>query len=223
MATTTPAPTIDWTDVQGVVLRGYGKHPYAANLFLQVDDAAQARTWLGATCDGIMTAERATARGDECYSNLAFTRTGLAKLGLSEAVLANFPTAFFEGMASDNRARILGDDGLSASKNWAWGGPGTEVDAILLIFAKEPAALDLAVKAAQAAMTGVSLKYRAGELSVVGRSEGAFRISRRRVAAHDQREPAAEASKREPLGRCALRRCERHQGWRISSGLSQRI
>lgn len=119
---TTSVPTIDWNDVQGMVLRGYGKHPYAANLFLQVDDAASARAWLATICNRITTAERARSRGDECYLNLAFTRSGLAKLGFSEAVLATFPTAFFEGMATENRGRILGDDDVSASKNWTWGG-----------------------------------------------------------------------------------------------------
>jgi Dyp-type peroxidase family len=156
---TTPVPTIDWNDVQGIVLRGYGKHAYAANLFLQVDDAKAACAWLGTICDRITTAARAQARGDESYLNLAFTRTGLAKLGFSDAVLATFPTAFFEGMASSNRARILGDDDVSDSKNWNWGGAGKEVDAILMIFAKEPSALDLAVKAEQAAMKGISVKF----------------------------------------------------------------
>ena len=37
---------INWEDVQGMVLRGYGKHPYATNLLLEVDDATAARAWL---------------------------------------------------------------------------------------------------------------------------------------------------------------------------------
>ena len=37
----TDVQKIDWEDVQGMVLRGYGKHPYATNLLLQVDDAAR--------------------------------------------------------------------------------------------------------------------------------------------------------------------------------------
>ena len=156
---TTPAPTIDWNDVQGMVLRGYGKHAYAANLLLQVDDAAAARAWLATICDRVTTAERAEARGDECFLNLAFTRTGLANLGLSKAALDAFPTAFFEGMASPNRSRILGDDEVSAPNNWSWGGPGKEVDAILMIFAKEAPALAQALKDEQAAMKGISVKF----------------------------------------------------------------
>jgi Dyp-type peroxidase family len=155
----TDVQTIGWDDVQGMVLRGYGKHPYSTNLLLQVDDAAGTRAWLGTIASRITTCERAKARLDECYLNLAFTKTGLARLGLSADVLASFPTAFFEGMASENRSRILGDSDDNAPQNWAWGGLGKEVDAILMIFAKQPGDLDQAVKAEQAAMTGVSLKY----------------------------------------------------------------
>ena len=95
-------------------------------------------------------------RGDECHLNLAFTRTGLAKLGFPEAVLATFPTAFFEGMASENRSRILGDDDVSALRNT---GPGAararKSTRSCMIFAKDLRTLDQAVKAEQAAMKGV--------------------------------------------------------------------
>ena len=107
----------------------------------------------------ITTAEHAVARGNECYLNVAFTQSGLAKLGLPAAVLATFPTAFFEGMASKNRARILGDSDDSDPELWTWGGPGKDVDAIFMIFAKTAAALEEAVKAELAAMTGLSVKF----------------------------------------------------------------
>jgi Dyp-type peroxidase family len=155
----TDVQKINWEDVQGMVLRGYGKHPYATNLLLQVDDAAGARAWLATVASRITTGERARARGNECYLNVAFTRSGLAKLGLPAAVLTTFPTAFFEGMASKNRSRILGDIDDNAPESWTWGGPGKEVDAILMIFAKDPATLDQAVKAELAAMKGLSVKF----------------------------------------------------------------
>jgi Dyp-type peroxidase family len=155
----TDATKIDWEDVQGMVLRGYGKHPFATNLLLQVDDAAGARAWLANIASRITTALRATERGNECYLNVAFTRSGLARLGLPAAVLTTFPTAFYEGMASENRSRILGDSDDDAPQAWNWGGPGKEVDAILMIFAKDSATLDQAVNAEQAAMTGVSVKF----------------------------------------------------------------
>jgi Dyp-type peroxidase family len=150
------APTIDWDDVQGMVLKGYGKHPYSATLLLRIDDATQARAWLASAVTRVTTAQQARARGDEPFLNVALSRTGLTHLGFSEAALVTFPTAFLEGMASDTRSRILGDDDSSAPTNWTWGGPGKEVDAIALVFAKTPAGLDVAVAAERAALTGLS-------------------------------------------------------------------
>jgi Dyp-type peroxidase family len=150
---------INWEDVQGMVLRGYGKHPYSTNLLLQVDDAPAARAWLAKIASRITTAEHARAQGNGCYLNVAFTRSGLAKLGLPATVLSTFPTAFFEGMASKNRSRILGDGEDSSPESWTWGGPEKEVDAIFMIFAKDSATLDQAVKGEQAAMTGLSVKF----------------------------------------------------------------
>ncbi len=154
----TPAPAIDWNDVQGMVLRGYGKHPYSANLVLQVDDAAAARAWLSQAWERITTAQRARSRADSCYLNLALTRTGLSKLGFNDSIMSTFPTAFLDGMSSANRSRILGDESDNAPENWLWGGPGQEVDALVLIFAKDQDILQKAIQSERAAMTGMSMK-----------------------------------------------------------------
>ena len=124
--------------------------------------------------------------------NVAFTRSGLAKLGFSAAVLATFPTAFFEGMASENRRRILGDSDVVLRNT----GPGAVRERrstrSCMIFAKDSAALDQAVKAEQAAMKGVSVKFdpRATP-SLWDDREGALRVSRRHLAARHRGEPAA--------------------------------
>jgi Dyp-type peroxidase family len=159
MATATQAQTVEWHDVQGVVLRGYGRHPYSAHLFLQIDHGAQARAWLASICERVTTADHAQARLHTCHVNIAFTKSGLLKLGMPDTYLATFPTSFFEGMASPTRSRILGDYDVSAPEHWAWGGPGNDVDVILLIFAKDRAATDEAVRAEQAAFQGVSVKF----------------------------------------------------------------
>ncbi len=150
---------VEWDDVQGIVLRGYGKHPYSASLLLQVDEAAQARTWLASACDRVTTAGRAKARIDSCYLNMAFTRSGLEKLGLSEKSLEPFPTAFFEGMVSANRTRILGDQGPSAPENWTWGGRGKAVDVMVLIYAKDESTLNQALSAELAGLKGLSPRF----------------------------------------------------------------
>ena len=106
----------------------------------------------------ITTAERARSRVDSCYLNVALTRTGLSRLGFSESVLTTFPTAFLDGMSSPNRSRILGDESDSAPENWLWGSTGKEVDAIVLIFARDQDTLQKAMQSEQAAMTGISLR-----------------------------------------------------------------
>jgi len=153
---TMPQQAIDWGDTQGMVLRGYGEQPQVAYLVLRVDDPAAARAWIGAAAHRFTTGDRAAGRKDDCYLNIAFTRVGLGKLGLSEAGLNAFPTAFYEGMASPNRARILGDTGQSAPASWEWGGPGAEPDALLMIYAKDPATLAGAIDGEKAAMQGVT-------------------------------------------------------------------
>lgn len=67
---------------------------------------------------------------------VGFTRGGLTKLGLDDNALASFPTAFQQGMAAPGRA--LGDQDTA---KWRWGripegSNETDVDAVLMIYAK---------------------------------------------------------------------------------------
>ncbi len=158
MATTQDA-SVEWQDVQGIVLRGYGKHPFTANLFLTIDDPKQAREWLANAADRVTTAVYAMDKTAGCYLNVAFTQSGVRKLGLSDETMGTFPTAFVEGMASANRSRILGDDEASDPGNWLWGGPNNAVDLVVLIFTKDAATLEQATRAEQSAMKGLSPKY----------------------------------------------------------------
>ena len=73
------------------------------------------------------------AQQEESAWVVAFTRTGLDRLGLDAAAIRTFPTAFQQGMHDANRARALGDDNPGA---WSWGGAG-EVDAVLLLYAQD--------------------------------------------------------------------------------------
>src|SRR5204863_445733 len=83
----------------------------------------------------------AQERPDSRAVNLALTSSGLRKLGLDAAALALFSNEFAEGMATPYRSRILGDVGANAPEHWDWGGPRTQVDALLLLYAREDADL----------------------------------------------------------------------------------
>nr|MBA3386955.1 peroxidase [Chthoniobacterales bacterium] len=124
-------------DIQGILLSSYSHLYWAFYVLLQVQEPAAARRGLAAIIDKVTTAE---GKEEGCSVNVAFTQSGLLKLGLNSGALESFPIAFREGMSSDHRARILGDTRGSAPSAWAWGGPTNSVDILLMLFAPdEPA------------------------------------------------------------------------------------
>jgi Dyp-type peroxidase family len=129
-------------NIQGLVLSAYGHLPCATYMLLQVTDGAAARGWLGRIINEITTAERKRERESV---NIAFTREGLERLGLDAATIKTFSRAFFEGMATEHRSRILGDARENEPAKWDWGGSDSKkaVDILLLLFAIDEPELDL--------------------------------------------------------------------------------
>lgn len=126
-------------DLQGLLVRGYGKHPVARFVLLRVEDAAAARRWLASSL-------RQISAGDEMPTgpvlNVAFTGEGLEAFGLAPEIRSGFAPAFREGMTTEHRRRILGDRGASSPNTWRWGGPQNEpVHVMLLIYAVDEEAL----------------------------------------------------------------------------------
>ena len=110
-------------DVQRLVVSAFAHLPWARYLLLRFDtatDPRDARAWLASLAGNIPTA---AVRDEERGVVVAFTAQGLAALGTPPGVLATFPRAFRQGMASEYRTRLLGDTGDSAPDGWAWGGP----------------------------------------------------------------------------------------------------
>jgi Dyp-type peroxidase family len=127
-------------DIQGFVLSSYAHLPCANYLLLEITDPDSARRWVQVRESEITTAERK----QEGFSlNLAFTSTGLSKLGIADSDLSTFSRPFAEGIVSEHRSRILGDAGASAPENWEWGNAAKPVDILLLIFAEDETALEL--------------------------------------------------------------------------------
>jgi Dyp-type peroxidase family len=105
---------IDRKNIQGFVVRGY-RLPFAAYVFLRIDDAAKARTTLGEFIPQVITAEHWTDKPTSGI-NVAFSFAGLRALGLDDRSLDAFPAEFRAGMAA--RAQVLGDIGDSAPDRW---------------------------------------------------------------------------------------------------------
>jgi Dyp-type peroxidase family len=139
MATTAVNAGVETSDVQGLVLQGYGKLRAAAYVVLEVTDAAATRGWLREVLPDICLGEGRPTTG---ALNVAFTAPGLTRLGLPPETAAGFSLEFLEGITSAHRSRLLGDEGAAAPAHWTWGGPGgPETHALLLVFAPDDDAL----------------------------------------------------------------------------------
>ncbi|MGH2413215.1 MAG: hypothetical protein ACRDEA_05905, partial [Microcystaceae cyanobacterium] len=91
-------------DIQGIILSGYGHLYQTSYLFLRIQDAARAKTWLQTILPEISTAKPWTQRPDgtkekpESTLNIAFTYQGLKALNLPQYTLDTFSREFIEGM-----------------------------------------------------------------------------------------------------------------------------
>ncbi len=156
------AVTPELADIQGLFARGYGNLRAAAFLLLGVEDAPAARRWLGETAGAVTSAE---ARPDGHALNVAFTGSGLLRLGLPARAVGMFSNEFVTGMTTPHRSRILGDLGDNAPEQWAWGGPaGAQIDVALLLYAVDDAGLRRLEEEQTRALTsgGLVLRRRLG-------------------------------------------------------------
>jgi Dyp-type peroxidase family len=129
---------LERNDIQGLVVSSYKHLTCAAYILLRISNAASARAWLAQRLGEITTA---MGKHPEVSLNVAFTSNGLKALGLKPEALATFSFPFQEGMATDHRSRILGDNDESAPLQWEWGGTKNAVDLLLLLFAKDESTL----------------------------------------------------------------------------------
>ncbi len=131
MAIVNNPKTLDLKDIQGMVVRGYGKLFQTAYFLLKVEDASNAKSWMKTILPLVDSAD--ISDHSEKTLHLSFTVQGLQALGMNKENIEGFPVPFREGISTPNRNRILGDYGDSDPKNWRWGS-GKESFHILLIF-----------------------------------------------------------------------------------------
>jgi Dyp-type peroxidase family len=134
------AVTLDLDDIQGLVARGYGQLEAAGFTLFTAPDPVAAHALLSWLLPRLSTAG---AFSGTAAWHVAYTPTGLRRLGLPEATVGTFSAEFLAGMAEPNRSRFLGDVEDSAPRRWAWGGPDfPPVDGMLLLYAADRAALE---------------------------------------------------------------------------------
>jgi deferrochelatase/peroxidase EfeB len=147
---------VEWADVQGIVVRGFGMR-HVCHLCLHVADARGARAWLGRLVDGgdLPQLTDATPRATKLRHALALgvTATGLTALGVTASSLAGFETAFVQGAAV--RARRVGDVGASAPEVWVGGlGDPDRLHLVASLYASSPEDLDTGNAALRSALGG---------------------------------------------------------------------
>ena len=124
--------SIELEDIQGLIVKGYGRMHNSRYVMLQITNALLAKAWIHSISAGITNATHFVSTN--CL-NIAFTSKGLSAIGLSEENIQNFSLEFREGIDTPHRQRLLGDYGKSEPKNWNWGGPEKEdLHILLLIF-----------------------------------------------------------------------------------------
>jgi deferrochelatase/peroxidase EfeB len=123
----------EYGDVQGLVRSGYRRMKEASFALLKVRSLDAARAWLASapvTSAAALDPRPATA------THVAFTAAGLEALAVPAAARAGFSPEFLAGMTEESRSRRLGDAGPNAPSHWAWGGPGREPHALVMLFAE---------------------------------------------------------------------------------------
>ena len=143
--------TIEWQDVQRIVLSGYPRLPCSAYVLwcFQSVDRVLKKQWLAELVKKLTPA--VLDDPSKPAINLALTASGLRHLGIAEPELNSFSLEFIEGMAPQpasktqipRRTNILGDLGASSPACWDWGGWNRhrDIDGLLLLFAADETSL----------------------------------------------------------------------------------
>ncbi|WP_225444100.1 Dyp-type peroxidase [Echinicola arenosa] len=132
--------TLEKEDIQGLLVRGYSKLPYASYHLLRFNDLKDAKSYLH---ESITQVTKASTSPDDMAVHLAFTYDGLKYLSLPEITLQSFLRQFKEGMTEKHRSFVLGDEHANAPELWEWGGPNNPpVHALLMLYTKDKSTLE---------------------------------------------------------------------------------
>lgn len=149
-------PKLEFEDIQGLVVRGFGKLPYSGYTLFSIKDEVKFKRWLAAELtNGLITP--ATVRGLTIGSSqaIAYTASGLQKLMGDEWIVDSFPLEFIEGMVQEHRSRLLGDYGPNSPHHWEWGN-GDNIDGVLISSAEEEEAVTKVLDSALVESNGLS-------------------------------------------------------------------
>ena len=116
-----PDGKLESNDIQSIVFGGLGFMRFGTCLLFQLsDDRSAAQGWVKQWLADVAFNDGHRLQR-EAVVIAAFGAQALVKLNLPEACVREFPEAYLNGMATPDRARILGDIGANAPGYWQWG------------------------------------------------------------------------------------------------------
>lgn len=149
--------TLALDDIQALILRSRPEPYVGVHAMLHIDDAAGGRDLLRRMADHVPSAAGWTDDRD-AWMGLAISFAGLQALGVPQASLDSFPLPFQQGMAQ--RAEQLRDTGSNAPEHWDDAFAPGACHIALTIYARDDAALAVALDKAMAELdrsNGVTL------------------------------------------------------------------
>jgi len=129
---------LELPEIQGLVFTAYTQATVAQYTFLRIINPAACAASLKSHLSRITFFPQ---REDERCINIAFTPSGLKKLGLEPRELDSFSRAFTEGMTTADRIRLLGDDEKQV-QTWSWGSQSRPVDIAIFLFHRDASGLE---------------------------------------------------------------------------------
>lgn len=136
-----PLAPLETRSIPTLVFGGRKHLAHSASLLVRLGcGSVRARAWLADVAPQVTHGADRTTK-EVLVLALAATALGPGRLGLARGDRATFSTPFLDGMSAPSRARALGDMGVNAPGQWAWGG-AKPVDALLLLYDECPGRLD---------------------------------------------------------------------------------
>jgi Dyp-type peroxidase family len=166
---------LELSDIQGLVVRGFGKLPCAAYVLLHAPTPEGLRHLTRWAATRVTPgAESPTDRA----MNLALTHDGVRVLTEWDDLPEGFSEPFRTGMDTEYRNRILGDTGTNDPSGWLWGRSDAEpIHLLLLLYAQDAptlAALVAEVRG-QAELDGVRVQLALSADDLTDREAFGFR------------------------------------------------
>ena len=124
---------MDKKDIQGLLVSDHNELSGGAFLLLEITHSKNVRQWLKGFIPQVTHGEDLAGT---LRHQIAFTYSGLQKLGADEFIDYGLAVEFTQGMTADFRRPILGDVRENAPENWHWGGPNNPaVDLVVMVYA----------------------------------------------------------------------------------------